>query len=98
MSIRKISEEIGIKYMKYKIGDFGVGNKKFIKGAPDSTTTICSHFCFEVIRFMVRNYYKDNDLLNYRVEEIENQYREKLEYITPGHLYNVFRKHTELFG
>ena len=82
----------------YKIGDLGVGNKEFIKGSPDSTTTICSHFCFKVIRFIVRNYYKDYDLLNYRVEEIENHYREKLEYITPGHLYNVFRQHTELFG
>ena len=87
------------KAMKiYKIGDLGVGNKEFIKGSPDSTTTICSHFCFKVIRFIVRNYYKDYDLLNYRVEEIENHYREKLEYITPGHLYNVFRQHTELFG
>jgi len=82
----------------YKIGDLGLGNKEFIKGSPDRTTTICSHFCFKVIRFIVRNYYKDYDLLNYRVEEIENHYREKLEYITPGHLYNVFRKHTELFG
>ena len=87
------------KAMKiYKIGDFGLGNKEFIKGSPDRTTTICSHFCFKLIRFIVRNYYKDYDLLNYRVEEIENHYREKLEYITPGHLYNVFRKHTELFG
>ena len=87
------------KAMKiYKIGDLGLGNKEFIKGSPDRTTTICSHFCFKVIRFIVRNYYKDYDLLNYRVEEIENHYREKLEYITPGHLYNVFRQHTELFG
>ena len=87
------------KAMKiYKIGDLGLGNKEFIKGSPDRTTTICSHFCFKVIRFIVRNYYKDYDLLNYRVEEIENHYREKLEYITPGHLYNVFREHTELFG
>ena len=82
----------------YKIGDLGVGNKKFIKGSPDKTTTICSHFCFEVIRFIVRNYYKDNDLLNYRVEEIENYYKEKLEYITPGHLYDVFREHKDIFG
>lgn len=82
----------------YKIGDLGVGNKKFIKGSPDNTTTICSHFCFEVIRFIVRNYYKDNDLLNYRVEEIENYYKEKLEYITPGHLHDVFREHKDIFG
>ena len=35
------------KAMKiYKIGDFGVGNKKFIKGAPDSTTTIMFPFLF----------------------------------------------------
>ena len=87
------------KAMKiYKIGHHGLGNKEFIKGSPDRTTTICSHFCFKVIRFIVRNYYKDYDLLNYRVEEIENHYREKLEYITPGHLYNVFRQHMELFG
>ena len=64
------------KAMKiYKIGDLGLGNKEFIKGSPDRTTTICSHFCFKVIRFIVRNYYKDYDLLNYRVEEIENHYR-----------------------
>ena len=87
------------KAMKiYKIGDLGLGNKEFIKGSPDRTTTICSHFCFKVIRFIVRNYYKDYDLLNYRVEEIENHYREKLEYITPGHLYNVIRQHTQVFG
>ena len=46
----------------------------------------------------MRNYYKDNDLLNYRVEEIENYYKEKLEYIMLGHLYDVFREHKDIFG
>lgn len=86
------------KNMKvYKIGDLGLGNKEFIKGNLDITTTICSHFCFEVIRFIVENYYKENTSLIHKVGQINNHYKKKMEYITPGHLYKIFSKEDGFF-
>ena len=86
------------KNMKvYKIGDLVLGNKEFIKGNLDITTTICSHFCFEVIRFIVENYYKENTSLIHKVGQINNHYKKKMEYITPGYLYKIFSKEDGFF-
>ncbi len=101
--IFKYIEEYYVKHdydknMKFfRIGDFGMGNKDFLKGAPSVRTTICSHFCFEVIKFIVKNYYRGNAQLNYKVDYIYKHYVENLEYITPGYLYEFFSRERELF-
>ena len=42
--------------------------------------------------------YSATSKLEDSLNSIENQYNEKLEYITPGHLYDVFREHKDIFG
>ena len=42
--------------------------------------------------------YSATSKLEDSLNSIENQYNEKLEYIKPGHLYDVFREHKDIFG
>ncbi len=100
--VQKYIEEYYLKHnydkdMKtFAIGGFGIGNDKYVKGSFNENVTICSHFCFKILKYIANNYYSSNYLLNYRINEIEDQYYKKREYITPGHLYKVF-KGTGLF-
>ena len=73
----------------FTLGEFGFGNDKFVKGSFNKNLTICSHFCFEILKYIVKNYYKNNQKLNEEIDKIQQRYDEKREYITPGWLFEI---------
>ena len=78
------------KNMKvFTIGDFGFGNEKYVKGSFSKNMTICSNFCFEVLKYIVKNYYANNQKFNEKIDKIQKKYDEKREYITPGWLFEM---------
>jgi len=78
------------KNMKvFTIGEFGFENDKYVKGSFNKNLTICSHFCFEILKYIVKNYYKNNQKLNEEIDKIQQRYDEKREYITPGWLFEI---------
>ncbi len=71
----------------FAIGTLGFGNEKYVKGSYNKNVTICSHFCFEILKYIVKKHYKENKRLNYKIDEIQKRYDENREYITPGWLF-----------
>jgi len=76
----------------FTIGEFGFGNEKYVKGNFNKSTTICSHFCFEILKYIIKNYYKDNQILNEKMDEIQKKYDKQREYVTPGWLFEYGRE------
>ena len=37
----------------FTIGGLGFGNEKYVKGSFNKSTTICSHFCFEILKYII---------------------------------------------
>lgn len=91
------------EYIRYNMENAGNSLKKvftkdpeYIRGTVKKDKTICSHFCFRIIKYIVLNYYPDDRKLNSIVNEIEYRYKKNSEYITPGYLYEKF-KDTKMF-
>lgn len=95
--IQKYTEEYYSRYdydkdMKtFTIGGFGIGSDKYVKASFSENVTICSHFCFEILKYIAKKHYSSNNFLMYEINRVEEQYYNKREYITPGHLYEVFK-------
>ena len=88
--------DLNFEMIKGKLDNVFTGDPEYIKGKKNNDKTICSHFCFRVIKYIIKNYYKNSKDLNNLVVEIEQEYKQNENYITPGHLYKKFCN-TEIF-